>query len=79
MELNLRLRIEEILGTFKRGKLNVEMSKDILEYINYKCKYTLGVTLSRRVSVCCVFKLRYKTNGRELYGRAKARVGQHSR
>jgi hypothetical protein len=33
MELNHRLRIAEMLGTFKRGKLNVEVSKDIIEYI----------------------------------------------
>jgi hypothetical protein len=46
MELNLQLRITEMLRIFKHRKLNVEMSKDILEYINYKCKY---VTLNRRV------------------------------
>jgi hypothetical protein len=47
MELNLQLRIAEMLRTFKHRKLNVEMWKDILEYINYNCKY---VTVNRRVS-----------------------------
>jgi hypothetical protein len=50
MELNLRLRVTEMLATLKHQKLNVEMPSDMLQHINYKRKRSLWVTLNRRVS-----------------------------
>jgi hypothetical protein len=66
MELDLRLRVTEMLGTSKHRKLNVEMPRNMLAVR----KHSLWVTLNMRfvftghLSAVYVFKLQCNPNGR---------------